>query len=328
MTPRPSANAAASGAASIGSFVKRRGVCYEITGFANPCGTTPDEWDIDEVEEIASCSGCCWLLTPCPDQDGDPEPEYYRLDSSDPDLTAFVNEDGTSNGRVIRLAGICYSVSIPETCPEEGVILGLPTVEEEYDSCEDCIPSCWERCDAAGTYLYTYSDMKEVGPNAAVKRAEDGHCYKRATLSECDGDTLVVFTIETIIDEGTDSCTICQTPRVKLTPDCGSACSDCAGSSSGGSGSGRSVIVTDEAALFEAVDQYIKNDGACYLVSWTTESLTGTLGCWTGPYNSCGACNDAPSTLTVIALVGGEHKNVKIQGSFNICGESALSECE
>jgi hypothetical protein len=330
----------ASGAATIGRFIKKDGVCYEITGFASPCGTTPVHWDVNIVacgfdnglpgcpEIIESCNGCCWLLTPCPDQVGDPDPAYYRLQSDDPDLTEFVDDEGVSNGRVIRIAGICYTVSIPETCPEEDVILGLPTVEEEYDECGDCIVSCWERCDAAGTYLKTYSDMKEVGPNAVAKRAEDGYCYKRATLSECDGDPIVVFTIEDIIDEGVDSCTICQDPRVKLTPSCGSGCSDCEGSSSGGSGSGRSVIVTDEAAFFTMIDQYVKNDGACYLVEWTTDALSGTLGCWTGPYTSCATCGAAPSTLTVIALVAGVHKNVKIQGSFNVCGESALSECE
>lgn len=318
---------AASGAASISSFVKRRGVCYEITGFADPCGTTPDEWDIDEVEEIASCGGCCYALTNCDDPE---DVEYYRLSSSDTvDPNDFLNDDGTSNGRVLMLTGyVCRTWSVPEECPESGVTLGLPTILEEFDSCDECVITCWKKC-GTSTYIRTYSDMKEVGPNAAVKRAEDGFCYVRETSpGTCGTPSIVIFTIETIIDEGEDSCTICETPRVKLTPACGSSCSDCAGSSSGGSGSGRSVIVTDNAALFGAVDQYIKNDGACYLVSWTTDALTGTLGCWTGPYASCGACNDAPSTLTVIALVGGEHKNVKIQGSFNICGESALSECE
>jgi hypothetical protein len=319
---------AASGVASIGQFVKRRGVCYEITGFAQPCGTTPQEWDVEEVARIESCSGCCWLLTPCPDQAGDPEPAYYRLDSDDPDLTAFIDEEtGESNGRVIRLAGICYAVSIPETCPEEGVILGLPTVEEEYDSCEDCVETCWERCDAPGTYLRTYSDMSDVGPNSAVKRAEDDYCYKRATLSECEGDTAVVFTIETIIDEGVDSCTICQTPKVKLTPSCGSGCSDCSGSSSGGSGSGASTIVTDNAAFFEHVGKYVKMEGVCRLVEWTTDALVGTVGCWTGPFQSCEACRAAPSQITVIALVDGAHKNVKLEGVFNVCGQTALTEC-
>lgn len=320
----------ATGADSIGEFVKHKGVCYEITDFLAPCTEVVEDpaWEDDDITRIESCNGCCWMLTPCPDQAGDPQPAYYRLQSGDPDLNEFVDDEGVSNGRVIRLAGICYTVSIPETCPEEDVILGLPTVEEEYDECGDCIVSCWERCDAAGTYLKTYSDMSEVDSDGVAKRAEDGYCYKRATLSECDGDPVVVFTIETIIDEGTDSCTICQTPKVKLTPSCGSGCSDCEGSSSGGSGSGRSAIVTDEAAFFTMIDQYVKNDGACYLVEWTTDALSGTLGCWTGPYTSCATCGAAPSTLTVIALVAGVHKNVKIQGSFNVCGESALSECE
>lgn len=319
---------AASGAASVGSFVKYSGVCYEITDFVAPCTETPVTWEDYSIERIESCSGCCWLLTPCPDQAGDPDPVYYRLSSDDPDLTAFVNEGGTSNGRVLRIANICYTVSIPETCPEEGVSLGLPTVQEEYDSCDDCIETCWERCDSPGTYIRTYSDMKDVGPNAAAKRAEDGFCYKRATLSECEGDPLVVFTIETIIDEDTDSCTICQTPKVKLTPSCGSACGDCEGSSSGGSGSGASAIVTDDDAFFGMIGQYIKMDGVCRLVEWTTDALSGTVGCWSGPFNSCEACSAAPSQITVIALVDGEHKNVTLQGVFNVCGQSALDECE
>lgn len=319
---------AASGAASIGQFVKRRGVCYEITAFAEPCGTTPEEWDVDEVERIESCSGCCWLLTPCPDQAGDPDPAYYRLSSDDPDLTAFVNDDGTSNGRVIRIANICYTVSIPETCPEEDVFLGFPTVQGEYDSCDDCIETCWERCDSPGTYIRTYSDLSDVGPNAAVKRAEDGFCYKRATLSECEGDPLVVITPEAIIDEDTDSCTICVTPKVKLTPSCGSACGDCSGSSSGGSGSGASTIVTDDDAFFGMVGQYIKMEGVCRLVEWTTDALSGTVGCWVGPFDSCEACSQAPSQITVIALIDGEHKNVTLQGVFNVCGQEDLGPCE
>jgi hypothetical protein len=328
-----------SGADTIGRFIKFKGVCYEITGFANPCGTTPIYWETDLVfcafgdfagdcpEIIDSCNGCCYLLTPCPDQAGDPDPAYYRLNTDDPDLTEFIDEEtGESNGRVIRIAGICYTVSVPETCPEEDVILGLPTVEEEYDECDDCITSCWERCDAAGTYLKTYADMKEVGPNAAVKRAEDGYCYKRATLSECDGDPIVDFTIEEIIDEGEDSCTICVDPKVKLTPSCASGCADCAGNESGGAGSGRTAIVTDDDAFFGYVGRYIKNDGACYLVEWTTDALSGTVGCWNGPFDSCDQCGAAPSEITVIAYVGGAHKRVKLQGVFNVCGEESATE--
>lgn len=191
-----------SGVATIGRFIKKDGVCYQITGFANPCGAEAVEWPglvgcgFDNrvpgcPQQIESCNGCCWMLTPCPDQAGGAVVKYYRLNSSDTDLSEFVDENGVSNGRVLRLADdVCYSVDIPEDCPEEDVILGLGTVKEEYDSCEDCIVSCWERCDAAGTFLKTFSDMKEVGPNAVAKRAEDGFCYKRATLSECDGDEL------------------------------------------------------------------------------------------------------------------------------------------
>jgi hypothetical protein len=315
-----------SGVDAIGKFVKRRGVCYEITGFANPCGTDPAVWDLDEVDQISGCEGCCWLLTPCPDQPGDPEPAYYRLAADDPDLTEFTNGDGTSNGRVLRIANICYTVSIPETCPEEDVILGLPTVQEEYDSCDDCIETCWERCDSPGTYIRTYSDLSDVGPNAAVKRAEDGFCYKRATLSECEGDPLVVITPEAIIDEGVDSCDICTDPKVKLTPSCGSGCGDCSGSSSGGSGSGSTAIVTDSAAFFPHVGKFVKVNGECHFVEWTTDATAGEIECWTGPYDSCESCRAAPTQRTFVVREGDGFVGLTIEGSFNICGRVGVTD--
>lgn len=319
---------AASGTAAIGSFVKRAGVCYEITDFLAPCTETAVTWEDDGIAAIESCSGCCYALTNCADPE---DVVYYRLNSDEtvnPD--DFVNEDGTSNGRVTMLTGyVCRTWSIPETCPEEGVILGLPTILEEFDSCEDCAITCWERCDSPGTFIRTYSDMSDVGPNAAVKRAEDGFCYTRETSpGTCGEPSIVEFTIETIIDEGEDSCEICQDPRVKLTPSCGSGCGDCSGGSSGGSGSGASAIVTDNAAFFEHVGKYIKMDGSCRLVEWTTDALTGTVGCWVGPFDSCAACAAAPSQITVIALIGGEHRNVTLQGVFSVCGQSALGDCE
>lgn len=313
-----------SGVDSIGERVKHRGVCWTIAGFANPCGAEPEEWDMDEVERIDSCSACCYLLTPCEGQAGDPDPFYLKLKGTDdvnPD--DFLDGD-VSNGRVIMLAGyLCYTWSVPEACPEEGVIVGIPTVLEEFDSCEDCAITCWERCDAPGTFIRTYSDMTDVGPNAAVKRAEDGFCYTRETSpGTCGEPAIVAFTIEEIIDEGVDSCTICQDPKVKLTPSCGSGCSDCAGGSSGGSGSGASTIVTDNSAFFGLVGRYIKMKGVCRLVEWTTDSLVGTVECWTGPFTSCEACRSAPSRITVLALVDGEHLEVDIEGVFNVCGQT------
>lgn len=318
-----------SGEDSIGEHVKRRGVCWEITGFANPCGTEPEVWDMDEVDLIESCSGCCYLLTPCEGQAGDPEPIYLKLKSTDEiNPEDFLNGDA-SNGRVVMLAGyVCYTWSVPEVCDEEEVIVGIPTILEEFDSCELCVITCWKECGTT-TYIRTYSDMGDVGPNAAVKRAEDGKCYVRETSpGTCGTPSIVAFTIQTIIDEGEDSCTICATPKVELVPDCGSGCGDCSGSSSGGSGSGASTIVTDNAAFFEHVGKFIKMDGVCRRVNWTTAALAGTVGCWTGPFTSCEACAAAPSQITVIALVDGEHKNVTLQGVFNVCGQSALDECE
>lgn len=338
-----------SGADTIGRFIKFKGVCYEITGFANPCGTTPIFWETDLVfcafgdfagdcpEVIDSCSGCCYLLTPCPDQAGDPDPAYYRLNTDDPDLTAFVDEEtGESNGRVIRLAGICYTVSVPETCPEEDVILGLPTVEEEYDECDDCITSCWERCDAAGTYLKTYADMSEVGPNAAVKRAEDGFCYKRATLSECDGDPIVDFTIEQVYDEGVDSCDICEDPRVKLVADCGGNCPTCDGPETGGTAGTHDDIVTTKAELLSAVGQWVKVEGVCRKVEWTTDAETDADPCFTGPYTSCEACAAAPTKKRVVEDVYFDDagnlvvKYVDLYGQFNVCGgdETEIADSE
>jgi hypothetical protein len=86
--------------------------------------------------------------------------------------------------------------------------------------------------------------------------------------------------------------------------------------------------VTDDDAFFGMVGQYIKMDGVCRLVEWTTDALDGTVGCWVGPFASCEACAQAPSQITVIALIAGEHKNVTLQGVFNICGQTALEECE
>jgi len=340
------------GAACIGRFIKKDGVCYEITAFANPCGVeSPQDWGnlgncgFDNrlpgcPQHIESCNGCCWMLTPCPDQEGDPTVKYYRLSSGDGDLTEFVDENGQSNGRVLLLADdICYTVDIPEACPEEDVILGLPTIKEEYDSCEDCKVTCWKECDV-DNWIRTYSDMSEVGPGAVAKRAEDGKCYFRVDppTEDCDGE-VVEFTIEMVIDEALLSCDICQAPRVKLTPSCGSGCSDCSGSSGGGSGSGSPTMVTDNEALFPHVGQYVKIDGECYLVEWTTDAFTDPLGCWVGPFDSCAKCGQSPTRKRVVTDVyfdGSGNLMVDyadLEGTFNVCGSgsndiASTEECE
>lgn len=318
-----------SGVDSIGERVKYRGVCYTITGFANPCGTEPEVWNVDEVERVAACNACCYLLTPCEGQDGDPEPFYLKLHSTDTTNPEDFLDGSVSNGRVIMLfSNLCYTWSVPEACDPEEVIVGLQDVREEFDSCEDCKITCWKECGTT-TYIRTYNDMKEVGPGAAVKRAEDGKCYVRENdAGTCGTPTIGPFTIQAIIDEGEDSCTICQTPKVKLTPDCGSGCGDCSGSSSGGSGSGAATIVTDNAAFFEHVGKFIKMDGVCRFVEWTTDALAGEVGCWTGPFDSCEACRAAPSQLKVYARVGDTDKIVTIEGVFNVCGEEEVPECE
>lgn len=331
------------GAATIGKVIKFKGVCWTITAFASPCGTTPTHWDYDWgmcgfgladpfscPKLVESCSGCCYLFTPCEGQEGDPEVKYYRLSPSDtlnPD--DFVNEDGTSNGRVVLLADdVCYSISVPESCPEEDVVVGVGTVKEEFDNCEDCKITCWERCDAPGTFIRTYSDMSDVPTTgAAVKRAEDGKCYTyESSLGTCGEPSVVEFTVEEIVEHA-DACAICQDPRVKLVPDCGGACPDCNGSSSGGSSGISDPIVTDDASLFSAVGRYVKVDGQCYKVEWTTDEVTDADVCFTGPYNSCEECAAAPSRLVVLARRGSGHQEVTIYGNFNVCGTNALDEC-
>lgn len=314
-----------SGDDSIGERVKYLGVCYTITAFANPCGAEPEVWGMDLVERIESCSACCYALTNCADEE---DVEYYKLKSTDEINPADFLDGNVSNGRVIMLPGyICRKFSIPETCPEEGVIVGLPTILEEFDSCEECVITCWERCDAPGTFIRTYSDMGEVGPGAAVKRAEDGFCYTRETSpGTCGEPSIVEFTIETIIDEGEDSCEICQTPRVKLTPSCGSeSCGDCEGGSTGGEGTDGDPIVTNNPMFFPWVGKYAKIEGECHFVEWTTEELTGEIGCVVGPFDSCAACAAAPSEITVIAYRNGGHKRVRIK-VLAVCGEEPAAE--
>lgn len=337
------------GAAAIGKFVKFKGVCYEITDFEAPCTQeTVVHWDYDAglcgfgfVDRflcpwpVDSCNGCCYLLMPCEGQAGDPQNIYVRPTSSDTvNLDEFVDlETGESNGRALMLAdNICYTVSIPDICNEEEVVVGVGTVREEYESCEECGITCWKECGSEpAVFIRTYSaiPLEYRNTNTALKRAEDGKCYVyESSPGTCGEPEIVVFTIEAAIEEGSESCEICQDPRVKLTPACGSSCGDCSGGSSGGSGSGGDPIVSDQPGLFAAVGQYVKVDGECHSVEWTTDEVTSSEVCWSGPFETCEACRAAPSKIVVLARRGDAHVEVALEGYFNVCGESAIPPCE
>src|SRR5690606_29260179 len=131
----------------------------------------------------------------------------------------------------------------------------------------------------------TYSDLcKYKDSRFAVKRAEDGKCYTyESSEGSCGEPEIVEFTVEKVYEHDEDACEICLDPKFKLTPQCGTGCPDCEGGETGGTGIEVDPIITDDEAFADLVGQYVKIEGVCYLVEYTTDELSGTVGCWTGP---------------------------------------------
>lgn len=314
------------GPSVVGQVVEIQGKCWLVVDFHSPCEeSAPDTLGLTERPDVrGTCSNCCYYLMPCPGQVGSPEPIMVLPSPSDFDLSEVA---GT--GKVIMLSTYkCYTVLRPANC--DGAVEGLPNaVIEVFDSCECCGLTVWKRCGTEDTYIVTYSDLcvyKREG--VALKRAEDGFCYEwEPDIENGEGIGPAEFTVEKVYNHNTSACEICQDPRFKLTPNCSGECSDCHGAPAPDEGS---VIVTDDEDFYEAVGKFVKIGGQCYFVELTTDALTGTVGeCWTGPYQNCGTCAQAPSNMQFVMKVAGEFKLVTIRGSFIVCNTADITEpCE
>lgn len=307
---------------TIGTVFRLFGVCYEITDTHETCPETPELIGLTSIETVESCAACCYMLVPC-----DPEGTTlgpYHFTPADPDPTEFVNEDGTSNGRVIRLGNqICYTVESADNCTEASV--GIGTVIDEYDSCECCKVYCLQEC-GTSNYLKTLNDLCEYETGSVLKRAEDTKCYELLdSIGPCSALSHSTFTVEEVYaDSGSvTACEQCDDPKYVLIPSCNAACDDCA---SGGTEPDNIVTRED---LQDHVGRYVKVDGVCYLVTLPESSVvvTDETLSYSGPFDTCEACAAAPSCLEVMAKRGGEEVWLKIVGPFTVCAESDVPEC-
>lgn len=344
----------------LNKYVRFRGVCYKIVGFVNPCGTTPTHWDYDYFEcffgigidrrvcpfEVADCNGCCFLLTPCEGQDGDPDPVYAKFEPNDDfNVEDFINNDGTTNGRTVLIEittdeFVCYTISEPVDCIGETVI--LVEVLSQHDDCESCGLTCWKECGTA-TVIRTFSDMSEVpdNPDVVVRRAQDDKCYYKVNcLPEDDEIDPVEFDIEFIVDEGAESCDICATPKVKLVESCDSGCNGCEGTIPPAP-SEDVTEVTDNPTIIANVGAIYKYEGKCVKSEWADpeDEVTTSDPCVQGPFELCQDCLNSPSRKEIVSDVfftdTGELivKKVTIEGLFKVCGETETEiadqeECE
>jgi hypothetical protein len=346
--------------AVMGTVWAYEGVCYEATDFEEDCTHEEAEtlaWADNGFYEAPSglrpelgCNSCCYLLTPCPDQEG-ADPIEVRPAAGDPDLWTFVEhapvEDGEafyypSNGRVIRLADhFCYTVTKQSTCTDP--VLGLGTVEAVYDPpdsaeepCFACRLTTWQKCGTTDK-IVTYSDLSEFNVAAAgspfdadriLKRAEDEFCYEFYGDGDLAGGGAVAFTVEADYP----TCGACEDPRFKLSPSCGDGCGG-AGCDGGSDTSGGEAIVISQADapdLINSIGRYVKIEGKCYYVDWTEdETTTDSVSVCGGPFASCSACKDAKAVITVVAKRGDDFIGLRLSGNFTVCGEEPVTdECE
>jgi hypothetical protein len=237
-------------------------------------------------------------------------------------------------------SGVCYTVSrAAGGCVDP--ILGLGTVLETYpprgddeDGCSDCGVTCWKQC-GTSTYIRTYSAevLEYAHAGVALKRAEDGFCYEyEPSLGTCGTPAIVPFTVEDVFEAGLDSCAVCLDPKYKLTPDCG-GCDECGGEGSGSPISGTASMVISEAdapemikaaaKLNDGAGGFVKRDGICYRVTFTTETLSDpvpAMDCLTGPYESCALCAEGQTILTLVVYRDGEITGLRVLGPFKACG--------
>jgi hypothetical protein len=350
----------------VGQVWSYDGTCYTVTAYQDPCtetaiyapyfNTFPTSTPGGLRFELEGCAGCCYILIPCEGQVGEPYPNIVVIpDAGDIDLWEFVEHELTippdpdnpyyaSNGKVLMLAsGLCYSV-VKTTGGCIDPILGLGSVLETYEprgsdetACADCGVTCWKKC-GTSTYIRTYS--AEVLPYAAsgvaLKRAEDGFCYEyEPSLGTCGTPAIGDFTIEDVYVAGLDSCAVCLDPRYKLVPSC-PGCTACTDEADNGTPiTDLPDWVIDDSDASDIIKQaaemggYVKIDGICYEVDFTTDSLTSPVPevkCATGPYQTCALCAEGRTILTLVVFRNGEITGLKVEGTFKACGTVVVTE--
>jgi hypothetical protein len=286
------------------------GACWEVTAYVAPCEEVPEFFELpDEPDLLETCDECCYLFTPCAAGTA----FVARTDPAGEPLEPLV-------GKVVSLAGVCYTVSRSDDCT--GATVGIPTLEAVYDDCGCCHVSRWQKCGTTDKIRTRANLCAYENSSSILKRAEDEFCYEY--YDNAGSETIVAFTVEEVYP----TCALCLDPRYKLTPSCTEA--GCGGNGECGDnpgGGGGDPIVTQE-NLRDAVGKYVKVRGQCYIVSFTTDAVTEATLCWDGPFEGCEECNAAPSRLTVITKRGDSYFATTIVGSFTVCDEEDVTgEC-
>lgn len=291
------------------------GACWEVTDYSTICENPPAFFELsDPLETVETCDQCCYLFTPC-DEESEDEPFVAR---TDPSAMPAVPLEPMVGNTVMLAGGVCYTVSRHDDCAE--ATIGIPTLEGTYDECECCVISRWQKCGTSDK-IRTKADLCAYMSSAFIlKRAEDGFCYEY--VDNAGSETIVDFTVE----EDYPTCALCLDPRYKLTPactseGCGSDSGDCGDNLGGGGGA---VIVTEE-DLRGSIGQYVKVRGQCYVVSFTTDTVTEAAICWSGPFASCDLCNAAESRLPLLTYRNGAMFITTVVGNFRVCDDELIS---
>jgi hypothetical protein len=195
------------------------------------------------------------------------------------------------------LTGKCFTVEATSaTCTDTWLEL-FTTNYEVLADCATCC-QCWQvRQCGTSTYKYVYNSFPGMTEGSVYLDDDDGLCWMLSVLmtncSSCTSQSWVHYT------NVYDTCAECTTDfdKFKLTPACASGeCEDALPTA---------VVIITRTPLTASLNQYIKINGICYLVTAaTSEAVTQPSVEYTGPYATCELCQAAPVASTSL-LIGG-----------------------
>ena len=302
----------------VGRVMKIDGECFTIDDVHFTCPSTPlDLGGIYTGPYYNDCGSCgCHKFVDCDDSQNIKYVKSATHDGNDFDL------DSLTEGEIVRegMADCWEYHGVVQESSNCSSAVSL-TIEETYPDCPNC--TAWEltECGTSNT-ITTNSDLSEYSLADVLKRAEDGKCYYNRTAVVFSGSD-VEFTVES----DHDTCDQCQNPKYKLTdasccdPDCEDDCDSL------------TEIVTDEGDLSGSVGSIVKYEGRCYTVSEADADPSDPVTHaepldFSGPFDTCEECLQAPMELTVVTSVTMEATGLVVKSKKIVFNGSACKENE
>lgn len=300
----------------FGTVFEINGVCYTVDedGYDTDCGTAVSDATIGRY--YPSCPYCgCFLLTPCDEGSGAPDPIYAKgaFEGSD----SVVLRDYV--GKVVLLDdGFCYTIS--EATGEDCAGAVDVNILEFYDAACPCIIWTLTKCAPLSGTITTYTDLAGLGfvENDTIK-LDDDICY---TIT--DEDAAFSGSVDVTPKPDTDpykSCDACNgLIYYKLT----NSCTDCEGGP-------RDPVFTNW-DLSGEVGKQIKYDGECWIVSIedpASGDVTVELTEDPDSYDTCDECKAASSEWeqTVLTAFRVDGATRKLQYKSTKLPMSGTSNC-